>query len=228
MPRCAIDVRSVSQSWCARLRPACSTGDLCIALVWERQGIESAALWGQVAQGLGLLIGTCVGVPKTAQTIASIVVLTFVLTGGYFVRGVCPACAGHMGCFSIAASLCCLQWVLRTCTYSRVALGYALHSALQQVKAEVTAAPRRHPCVDLLDPVHQLCLLRLQPAGALRVQGPRHLQLRGPRAAGQPRRSLCPGRFFACYAALSWVCVSVRPQGPGLLAAAHAASQCRA
>ncbi len=44
----------------------------------------------QVAQGLGLLIGTVVAVPKTAQTIASIVVLTFVLTGGYFVRGAPP------------------------------------------------------------------------------------------------------------------------------------------
>ena len=30
------------------------------------------------------------------------------------------------------------------------------------------------------------------------------------------------------YPAPSWVCVSVRPQGPGLLAAAHAASQSRA
>lgn len=43
-----------------------------------------------MAQGLGLLIGTIVAVPKTAQTIASIVVLTFVLTGGYFVRGARP------------------------------------------------------------------------------------------------------------------------------------------
>ena len=50
----------------------------------------------QVAQGLGLLIGTIVSVPKTAQTIASIVVLTFVLTGGYFVRGAWPLCALHV------------------------------------------------------------------------------------------------------------------------------------
>ncbi len=41
----------------------------------------------QVAQGLGLLLGTAVMNPKTAQTIASITVLTMVLVGGYFVRG---------------------------------------------------------------------------------------------------------------------------------------------
>jgi hypothetical protein len=36
-------------------------------------------------------------VPKTAQTIASIVVLTFVLTGGYFVRGAAPpACCAWL------------------------------------------------------------------------------------------------------------------------------------
>eukprot|EP00884_Botryococcus_braunii_P016367 jgi/Botrbrau1/3413/Bobra.0337s0046.1 len=41
-----------------------------------------------VAQGLGLLLGTSVMNPKTAQTIASILVLTMVLVGGYFVRGI--------------------------------------------------------------------------------------------------------------------------------------------
>lgn len=43
--------------------------------------------WLQVAQGFGLLLGTVCMNPKTAQTIASIVVLAFTLVGGYFVRG---------------------------------------------------------------------------------------------------------------------------------------------
>ena len=43
----------------------------------------------QVAQSYGLLLGTIVMVPKTAQTLAAILMLTFILTGGYFVRGVC-------------------------------------------------------------------------------------------------------------------------------------------
>ena len=73
--------------------------------------LKNMRLWKQVAQGLGLLIGTCVGVPKTAQTIASIVVLTFVLTGGYFVRGACPAYAGHTACARSAALISCLHWV---------------------------------------------------------------------------------------------------------------------
>ena len=55
--------------------------------------VKALCRGAQVAQGLGLLIGTIVSVPKTAQTIASIVVLTFVLTGGYFVRGARPLCA---------------------------------------------------------------------------------------------------------------------------------------
>lgn len=41
----------------------------------------------QVAQGFGMLLGTVTMNAKTAQTIASIVVLAFILTGGYFVRG---------------------------------------------------------------------------------------------------------------------------------------------
>ena len=40
-----------------------------------------------MAQGFGLLLGTVCMNPKTAQTIASIVVLAFTLVGGYFVRG---------------------------------------------------------------------------------------------------------------------------------------------
>lgn len=48
----------------------------------------------QVAQSYGLLLGTIVMVPKTAQTLAAILMLTFILTGGYFVRGVClPICS---------------------------------------------------------------------------------------------------------------------------------------
>lgn len=39
-----------------------------------------------VTQSFGLLLGTVVMVPKTAQTIASVVMLTFVLTAGYFVK----------------------------------------------------------------------------------------------------------------------------------------------
>lgn len=41
-----------------------------------------------VTQSFGLLLGTIVMVPKTAQTIASVVMLTFVLTGGYFVTSI--------------------------------------------------------------------------------------------------------------------------------------------
>lgn len=44
--------------------------------------------WLQVAQSYGLLLGTLVMVPKTAQTLAAIIMLTFILTGGYFVRGI--------------------------------------------------------------------------------------------------------------------------------------------
>lgn len=45
-------------------------------------------MWcSQVAQSYGLLLGTIVMVPKTAQTLAAILMLTFILTGGYFVRG---------------------------------------------------------------------------------------------------------------------------------------------
>ena len=40
-----------------------------------------------MAQGFGMLLGTVTMNAKTAQTIASIVVLAFILTGGYFVRG---------------------------------------------------------------------------------------------------------------------------------------------
>lgn len=50
----------------------------------------------QVAQSYGLLLGTIVMVPKTAQTMAAILMLTFVLTGGYFVRGM--LCSTAMSC----------------------------------------------------------------------------------------------------------------------------------
>ena len=36
----------------------------------------------QVAQSYGLLLGTIVMIPKTAQTLAAIIMLTFILTGG--------------------------------------------------------------------------------------------------------------------------------------------------
>lgn len=49
-----------------------------------------AGCCAQVAQGFGLLLGTVCMNPKTAQTIASIVVLGFTLVGGYFVRGARP------------------------------------------------------------------------------------------------------------------------------------------
>lgn len=48
-----------------------------------------------VTQSFGLLLGTIVMVPKTAQTIASVVMLTFVLTGGYFVTSI-PAWIGWL------------------------------------------------------------------------------------------------------------------------------------
>jgi hypothetical protein len=44
------------------------------------------------AQSLGLLLGAAVMNPKTAQTIASVIMLAFMLVGGYYVRvsaGVC-------------------------------------------------------------------------------------------------------------------------------------------
>ena len=50
--------------------------------------LEANSVLGlQVAQSYGLLLGTIVMVPKTAQTLAAIIMLTFILTGGYFVRG---------------------------------------------------------------------------------------------------------------------------------------------
>ena len=52
----------------------------------------------QVAQSYGLLLGTIVMIPKTAQTLAAILMLTFILTGGYFVRGVSPpVCSCFVG-----------------------------------------------------------------------------------------------------------------------------------
>jgi hypothetical protein len=38
------------------------------------------------AQSLGLLLGAAVMNPKTAQTIASVIMLAFMLVGGYYVR----------------------------------------------------------------------------------------------------------------------------------------------
>lgn len=49
----------------------------------------------QVAQGFGLLLGTLAMNPKTAQTIASIVVLAFTLVGGYFVKGALLSLLSH-------------------------------------------------------------------------------------------------------------------------------------
>ena len=40
-----------------------------------------------VAQSYGLLLGTVLMNPKTGQTIAAVIMLVFVLTGGFFVRG---------------------------------------------------------------------------------------------------------------------------------------------
>jgi hypothetical protein len=51
---------------------------------------------GQVAQGFGLLLGAWSMNPKTAQTIATIVMLAFVLVGGYFVRGALPLPTGNV------------------------------------------------------------------------------------------------------------------------------------
>lgn len=39
-----------------------------------------------VAQSMGLLLGAAVMNPKTAQTIASVLMLAFMLVGGYYVR----------------------------------------------------------------------------------------------------------------------------------------------
>lgn len=67
-----------------------------------------------VAQSLGLYLGAAVMNPKTAQTIASVIMLAFMLVGGYYVRvseqqyrGGYSGCAGgggrggdHAGCVS--------------------------------------------------------------------------------------------------------------------------------
>lgn len=59
-----------------------------------------------VTQSLGLLLGTIVMVPKTAQTIASVVMLTFVLTGGYFVTDI-PVWIGWLSEFWSPCMLVC-------------------------------------------------------------------------------------------------------------------------
>jgi hypothetical protein len=41
-----------------------------------------------VAQSMGLLLGVAFMNPKTAQTVASIIMLGFMLVGGYYVRGI--------------------------------------------------------------------------------------------------------------------------------------------
>lgn len=66
-----------------------------------------------MAQGFGLLLGTLAMNPKTAQTIASIVVLAFTLVGGYFVKG--RAFMTHM---HLLAPLCSLPlWGVNTVLY---------------------------------------------------------------------------------------------------------------
>jgi hypothetical protein len=75
-----------------------------------------------VTQSFGLLLGTIVMVPKTAQTIASVVMLTFVLTGGYFVTSI-PAWIGWLSeslDFSDPVCLCCIAGrpSVRTCQCS--------------------------------------------------------------------------------------------------------------
>ena len=46
-------------------------------------------------------------VPKTAQTLAAILMLTFILTGGYFVRGVFHPVSVWLGCSSAQAATAC-------------------------------------------------------------------------------------------------------------------------
>jgi hypothetical protein len=52
-----------------------------------------------VAQSMGLLLGAAVMNPKTAQTIASVLMLAFMLVGGYYVRvsGNCIHCVPGEG-----------------------------------------------------------------------------------------------------------------------------------
>lgn len=59
-----------------------------------------------MTQSFGLLLGTIVMVPKTAQTIASVVMLTFVLTGGYFVTSI-PAWIGWLSEFLVCIRTYC-------------------------------------------------------------------------------------------------------------------------
>ena len=48
---------------------------------------EADILLVQVAQSYGLLLGTLLMTPKTAQTIAAVFMLVYVLVAGFFVRG---------------------------------------------------------------------------------------------------------------------------------------------
>ena len=51
-----------------------------------------------MAQSYGLLLGTLLMNPKTAQTIAAVFMLVYVLVAGFFVRGVCLACRDQSCC----------------------------------------------------------------------------------------------------------------------------------
>lgn len=51
-------------------------------------------------QGLGLLLGVITMVPKTAQTLASVVMMSMVLTGGFFVTTLPSWCAWMRRCWS--------------------------------------------------------------------------------------------------------------------------------
>ncbi len=123
-----------------------------------------------VTQSFGLLLGTIVMVPKTAQTIASVVMLTFVLTGGYFVTSVLFA-KSRISCLClpmflpVCAAIACLHQ--HNCQKSMAKGG--LDSMLYDT--------RRYSRVDRVAQVPQLHLLRIRAAAAHRVPEPGDLQV---------------------------------------------------
>lgn len=76
----------------------CSIPSILVVLIYLMGGLRSGgyffANWGTVmlnllvAQAFGLLIGATVMQPKSAQTIAAVIMLTFMLVGGFYVQNI--------------------------------------------------------------------------------------------------------------------------------------------
>jgi hypothetical protein len=67
-------------------------------------------------QGFGLLLGVITMNPKTAQTLASVVLMAMVLTGGFFVTQLPSWCVQHLehGVLGILACHACFGLWLTT------------------------------------------------------------------------------------------------------------------